>query len=249
MKILPILLINLVVTGGALVIYDQMQSEGDGTAYDMSAPDGVELADIETRLARLEGTEGQPGLAGAGDETLLRRVEALEARAGTSPSASGSTGGSDGETMARGPDGGPITSFSEEGDVSDAEVSRFRKLMDAANEQRRLEREREQLANLLDRLEISMDDKQQEQYLSARRDRQRKVGEMFRNMRRGPDVDREQMMEQINQGRTKINEEFAVTINKFLPSGDAAKLVEHEGSNRWGTAFRGDRGRRGGGSR
>lgn len=249
MKILPILLINLVVTGGALVIYDQMHSESNVPSYDTAGPDSIDLADIETRLAQLERRDGTPGLAGAADATLLRRVEELEARAGGTSSASGGTAESGGSMTAGGPDSGPITSFSEEGDVTDAEVSRFRKLMDAANEQRRLEREREQLANLLERLEISMDDKQQEQYLTARRDRQRKVGEMFRSMRRGPDVDREQMMEQINQGRTKINEEFAVTINKFLPSGDAAKLVEHEGSNRWGTAFRGDRGGRRGGGR
>ena len=247
MKILPILLINLVVTGGALVIYDQMQSEGGSATYDMSGADAVEIADLETRLARLENSGGQPALAGAADEGLLRRVEALEARqaGGSSASrASGDAGSADAPARA---DGGPITSFSEDGDISDDDVNRFRKLMDAANEQRRLEREQEQLANLLERLEISMDDKQQEQYLGARRERQRKMGEMFRNLRRGPDVDREQMMEQINGARTKINEEFAVTINKFLPSGDAAKLVEHESSSRWGSAMRGgDRGRRGG---
>ncbi len=244
MKILPILLINLVVTGGALVIYDQMHGESAGTTYAMGGADPVEIEDIKTRIARLESSGDQPALAGGADASVLSRLEALERRevGGTRRPVSD---GPEGEGPAAGSHAGPVTTFSEEGDISDAEVSRFRKLMDAAREQQRLEREREQLANLLERLEISMDDKQQEQYLGARRERQRKIGELFRGMRRDPDVDREQVMEQINAGRAKIHEEFAVTLNKFLPSGDAAKLAEHEGNSRWGSMRRGGGGRRG----
>ncbi len=248
MKILPILLINLVVTGGALVIYDQMQGDKPGGTYDMGA-DGVDLSDIEARIASIEARgDNAPGLATAGGEAILRRLEALEAGNGSS-TADGSEGGmrtADAPAGSGAPSSGSYTAA--EGDVSEEEINRFRKVMDAANEQRRLEREREQLANLLERLEISMDDKQQEKYLAARRDRQTKMRDVFRNLRRGEGVDREQMMEQINEGRAKVNEEFAVVINKFLPSGDAAKLVEHEGNNRWGGMTRrmgSDGGRRG----
>ena len=244
MKMLPILLINLVVTGGALVIYDQMQGESRPVTYGMDGADPVVLGDIESRLMRLEEAGGgAPALAGAGSESILRRLEALEQRpSGPAGSRPRPDAGSD-EDAGHASTDGPILSFSEDGDVSDDDVRRVRKLMDAANEQRRLEREREQLARLLERLEIRMDDKQQEQYLAARRDRQEKMGTLFRNLRRGPDVDREQMMQQINEGRAKLNEEFATTINKFLPSGDAAKLAEHESSSRWGGMARGgDRG-------
>jgi len=247
MKILPILLINLAVTGGALVIYDQMQGEAGSATYDMAGADSVAMADVETRLARLEKNTAAPALAGAGNEGILRRLEALEgsrADSGTRPSESGMAS-ADGPA---GSNAGPITTFSDDGDVSDGEVRRFRKLMDAANEQRRLEREREQLASLLERLEIEMDDKQQEQFLTARRARQEKMGQMFRDLRnnREPGGDREQFMTKINEGRAKLNEEFAVQINKFLPSGDAAKLVEHENSNRWGGMARGGPSARGG---
>ena len=245
MKILPILLLNLVVTGGALVIYDQMQGESSGATYDMSGADPVAIADIESRLARLEGSGEQPALAGAADATLLRRVEDLEARLAGGPPRprpGAMREGPEGDRPAGGPGAGPITSFSEDGEPSEADVNRFRKLMDAVREQQRVEREREQLANLLERLDITMDERQQDQYLAARRARQEKIGDLFRNMRRGPDVDREQVMEQINQGRAKINEEFAVSLNKFLPSGDAAKLAEQENNVRFGGMRRGGRG-------
>ena len=127
-------------------------------------------------------------------------------------------------------------------------MSRFRKLMDAANEQRRLEREREALARTLEQLDIEMDDKQKEQYLAARQDRREAMGKMWQKLRenRTPETSREEIMEQMNAGRDKVNEEFAITLNKFLPAGDATKLVNHEGNNRWSSMRRGgDRGRGG----
>ena len=60
MKILPILLINLVVVGGGLVIYDQMRADTPQAAYATDGLDGVELADIKSRLGRLEGAGQQP---------------------------------------------------------------------------------------------------------------------------------------------------------------------------------------------
>lgn len=251
MKILPILLINLVMVGGALVIYDQMQSSSGGATYDMSGADPVDLADIETRLARLESREGQPALAGGGNESILRRLEALERSSpGAATVAAGDSGSAEPSSDAPSrPDSGPITSFSNDGDITEGEVSRFRKLMDAANEQRRLEREREALARTLEQLDIEMDDQQKEQYLAARQERRRMMGEMWQKLRenRTPDTPREEIMEQMNAGRDKVNEAFAITLNKFLPTGDATKLVNHEGNNRWGSMRRGgDRGGRSG---
>lgn len=240
MKMLPILLVNLVVTGGALVIYDQVRSDPATATYGVGgaeAADPVRLADVETRLGRLENGAGQPALATGGDENLARRLDSLERAlaGGGSPGGRPSPGpiaveGAERPPLAAAGDGG---GYEQDGGPSSDEVRRFRALMDAANEQRRTEQEREQLAQVLTRLEITMDEKQTAQYLDARRARQEATGELFRGMRRGPDVDREQVMEQINQGRAKISEEFAINISKFLLPGDAAKLVEHENNNRW----------------
>ena len=242
MKILPILLINLVVTGGALVIYDQMQDEGPQTTYEMGGGlDPVTLTDIETRLDRLERDEGQPMLASDMGDSLRRRVEALERRAGGSAAVrpagdEGSEGPSDApSTASTGP--GPI--FSEESGITEDDVTRFRQLMDAANEQRRLEREREQVTNMLARLDITMDEKQKDQYIAVRRDRQRKIMEVLRNRPRGPEVDHEQVRADIEAKSAVIRDEFSTALHKFLPSSDAAKLVEEEGNSRWGRFGRG----------
>lgn len=248
MKILPMLLINLVCVGGGLVIYDQMRGDDSQTTYAESGVDPVEFADLQSAVANMKAGDHEPALRSSGDENLLRRLEAIEKRfgasAGGTTAAPSAEGGSD--NAAPNASGSPITVVGEDGPNAE-EVRRFRKLMDAANEQRRMEREREQLATLLERLEITMDDKQTDQYLTARRARQESMRKVFTGLQRGEGVDREAMMEQINAGRAKVNEEFAVVINKFLPSGDAAKLVEHEGQSRWGSAMRtsGDRGRRG----
>ncbi|MDJ0523162.1 MAG: hypothetical protein QNJ90_13920 [Planctomycetota bacterium] len=244
MKLLPILLINAVLVGGGIVIYDQLRDEGPATSYEASGVDPVEVQNLRDRIAALEGRT--PGLKATGiDSNLLARLEKLEGRlasrepmrssAPDQPSSSGSTDG-----------GMAMPELAEGEEPAREDVQRFRRMMEAAEQLRREERERERLLASLKDLEITLSEKQTDQLMTATRDYRRKIGEMWRTAfsgARGPDGDREAAREKARQGMESLREDFAVTINKFIPSGDAQKIVENIG--RVGGRGFGGMGRRG----
>lgn len=230
MKLLPILLMNVALVGGGIFVYDQMREEGPATTYESSGADHVEIAGLADRVAALEGRT--PGLRATGvDAGILARIEALESKSAVrAPDAASS--GSAGETPSTaGTDGGMAMPTLDDGVEPTAdEVQRFRKMMEAAERMRREERERDRLLAQLKELEISLNPKQTEQLMSATRDYRSKIGDVWRKSFSGarePGADREAMREQARQGMETLKEEFAVTINKFIPSGDAQKIVEN----------------------
>lgn len=232
MKMLPILLINVALVGGGIIIYDQLRSDAPHATYDSGGMDGEMLADLESRLARLEARPGAPMLRASGGDALAQRLEALEARFAAVPPPPRADG-SEPEADARPPLERPeMASADGEAQPSNDELRWFRRMREADEQSRRTEREREQLTRMLENLEINLNDEQTDKLLVAQRDMRSKMGEMWRGIRRGPDVDREQVRQEMTQKMETIREEFSVNINKFLPTGDAAKIVES--SNRMG---------------
>jgi hypothetical protein len=231
MKLLPILLMNVALVGGGIVIYDQMREDAPATTYAAGGIDHVDVAGLSERIAALEGRA--PGLRATGiDAGLLARLETLESKlAVRAPADSG--GDVDDTPSAPGTDGDMAMPKLDDGvEPSTDEVRRFRKMMEAAEQLRRDERERDRLLAQLKELEVTLNPKQTDQLISATRDYRSKIGDVWRKSfsgARDAGADREAMREQARQGMETLKEEFAVTINKFIPAGDAQKIVENMG--------------------
>ena len=240
MKMLPILLINVALVGGGIVIYDQLRGDAPHATYDTVSADNVQLSDLASRLARLEENAGAPMLRASGGDGLAKRIEMLEQRLadGPPPPRGDAPASADGEE--RPPLARPEIPVGdgEDAQAADEELRWFRRMRDADDLARREEREREQLTRMLASLEISLNPEQTDKLLVAQRDMRTKMGEIWRGVPRGPDVDREQLRQEMGQKMETIRDEYAVTINKFIPAGDAAKIVES--SNRMGRGFMAD---------
>jgi hypothetical protein len=233
MKTLPWLLITAAMIGGSLVIYDQLRGDTPQATYHAADADSAALADLRARVARLEGSAGdQPMLRAGGAEALARRVDALERRmAGgpppAPPPAAGSDGtapGAPGAAAPAGPDG--TTPAADDAPPSEQELAWFKRLNDAYQQERRDQRERDDLAARCKRLDISLTPEQSDKVIAARREMGRKMMEMYRSLPRDPNMDRQQRRQEMGAKREAIQQEFSVTLNKFLPAADASKLVD-----------------------
>ncbi len=238
MKLLPLLLINASLVAGGIVIYDQVRSDGPSTTYHEGGVDAVAMAELTDRIAALEG--GSPTLKASGtNPQILARLEALEKSGAVSVATNESASDTvaDGGTAGSGtPGGGMALPDIEEGEAPSADdVRRFRKLQEASDQLRRDERDRERLLATLKELEITLDPKQTNKFISAQRDYRGKIGEMWRKAfsgGRAQGADREAMRETARAGMETLREDFSVTINKFIPSADAQKIIEN--MNRFG---------------
>ena len=232
MKIMPVLLMNLALVVGGIVIYDQLRAEAPSTTYEAGGIDSVTVANMTDRIRALE--DRSPGLKATGlDPNLLARLERLEAKLAIPLPAAprGEAAGEEpGATTTEG--GFALPDLAEGEKPADADVQRFRRMMDAAEELRREERERERLLAQLKDLDITLNPQQTEKLVEATRAYREKIGEVWRNAFQTPraqEGDREAAREAARVGMETLREEFAVTINKFLPSGDAQKIVENLG--------------------
>lgn len=243
MKMLPILLINIALVGGGLIIYDQLRSDAPNATYQTGGVDGVQISNLEDRIARLEQRGETPMLRSSGGEGLAQRVEALEQRfANVPPPPAGPRPEAGDGTRPPMPRPDAASGDDPQSQPSDEELQWFRRMREADEQARREERERDQLTRMLKGLDITLDKQQTDKLLTAQRDMRKKMGEVWRNVRRGPDVDREQVRQEMGQKMEQIRDEFSVTINKFIPAADATKIVES--SNRFGRGFMGAGGSR-----
>lgn len=242
MKLLPILLMNVVLVTGGIVIYDQIRSDAPETTY-VTNDKGPDLLPPGPEAGR--PGDPPPLLRAQGvDPRLLARLEALEKRLNVEPAGPADTP-TEGETEAPGGMAAPELPIDEEKPSEDS-VRRFKRMMEAAQQMQRDERERERLQRTLERLELNLSEEQTDKLFSATREYRRKIGDVWRTAFRGNQGgDREQMREAARQGMETVREEFAVTINKFLPTGDAQKIVENAGQ----LGMRGFGGDMGGGRR
>jgi len=229
MKLLPIVLINAVLVAGGIVIYDQVRGDGPATTYATDGGgDDVQIAQITERVAALEGRA--PTLRATGsDPRILARLEALETRAAVrAPSGGTSTPDADGAAPAE--DALALPDVPEGEQPANEDVRRFRRLMEAAEQQRRDERDRERLLAVLKDLDITLNAEQTNKLVAAQRDYRSKVGDVWRKAFSGireAGADREGMREAARQGMEGLRDQFGVTINKFVPSADAQKIIEN----------------------
>lgn len=160
MKWIPALLLNVVVAGGAILVYDQLRAPVPATtASDETSVDTP--TDLEARLAALEA-KGRPLLeargAGAAVEDRLARLEqemqALAERLGETPAiAPGKTPGS-----------APTKTF---GVPTKEEIEHYRKIRDAANFDRVLKRSETRVDAVTKAREIRLSDQQREAVIEA----------------------------------------------------------------------------------
>jgi len=250
MKLLPILLLNVVVAGGAVVIYDQVSKDAPAPTYEsMDATD----AGLVARIEALESAkaESSPMLQSAGaDPRVMARLDELERLfGGAAPAAA------DQPTVAADDpgDGMAAPAAGTDGNVPGPdEVKRYRKLQQLARQQEREEREMARIDQTLKELDIDLSDKQKEQLGKTYRSFQERRTEMFRaamtkarEMRdSGGTADWGEVM---RETREAVNQEFVSKISSFIPSDDAVKISDSlntRGPMRGGAAFgRGSRGR------
>lgn len=230
MKFLPYLLVNVVLVAGGIVVYDQLRDHAPAPVYgDAGGLSAQDLARLDARYLDKGGNE--PGLRATGvDERLLARIAALEAKVGAAlpegPAAADPEAGPSAPVRPlASPD--PAVPVAE---PTDAEVARFRRLMERAEEARREERERERLAGFLERLEVNLNADQQEKLLATTRTYRRKWGETMRTVfstvrERGGD--REGARDAARQAMDGLRQEFTVEIQEYLSVGDAQKITEN----------------------
>ncbi len=234
MKIGPILLINLLLTGSALFVYDTVKSDseptqthtttmidGDGEVTDVDDSAPVELIGNggQMALARLKAQEKEI----ASIKTLLAKLQA--------GGKSAPVFNEDGTPAA------PMASIDLPDVVGDEKpvyddqlIKNFRSLWDAADAQRREERITEGIQRQLDRLGVSLDETQTKGVIDATKGLRDKMRQVFTSMRgRGSD---DGAREEMQAGMEELRGEYSKTIYSLVPAAEAEKIVEGMSSNR-----------------
>ena len=218
MKLLPVLLLSLVTSAAAVVVYDQIR--GRSEAPEGAAPtESDDWRELEARLAALEARE-EPVLVGSGEEAssderileLERRLAALETKAGIATA------------------GRPRDEATTDGDLFDKKdgvaLERFRELRDAARREDRRQRVAKRIDKALADLPLSLTPRQREKLLEAyeafgpRRDAIWTEAKT-RGAEAGVDVDWSAI---ITATSGRIEREFAERIETFLPYADATQV-------------------------
>lgn len=241
MKILPILLINAVMVGGGIVIYDQLQDDAPAPTYQESSglTDDV-LARLDERYLG-QDSGGEPLLQATGtDPRLLARLDALEKRLAMRAAPSKSAPAEETAEDSNSPLARPEVAM-DGVEPSDEEVERFRKIQQRADELRRAEQERERLTRFLDRIEVDLTEEEQDKLLATQRSYRRKFGEKMREIWQSGD-DREVMRESMRTLGETMREEVSVEIQEYLSVGDAQKITENLNQLVRGFGGRGGRG-------
>ena len=218
MKLLPILLINLVVTGGAILIYDQTRP----------APPAKPVVELETKditalvdavAAALEVDEPAELRGDGGQESLLRRLLAIEARIaklGTAPAVVPDTADPAEEVAT------PVAPMVE-GEPSDEELEKFRRLQKAARERDWMAKRAARVDKVLAKAGLTLSGKQRDQLIRAERAFNDRFNEIWGEAKQsgaaqGDAADWSTIIRETNQ---TIQAEFTERINTFLPQADA----------------------------
>jgi hypothetical protein len=255
MKIGPILLINLLLTGSALFVYDTVKGDPEPVrAPAISMIDsGGEITDVDdSSPVELIGNGGQMALARIkAQEKEIASIKELLAKLQAGGSAR-TVVNEDGTTSPA-----PMASLDlpdvvgDEKPVYDEQlIKNFRSLWDAAEAQRREERITEGLQRQLDRLGVKLDDTQTKGVIDATKGMREKMRDVFTSMRgRGSD---DGAREEMQASMEELRGEYSKTIYSLVPAAEAEKIVEGMSNNRgWGrsTFAGGDGGNRRGGGR
>ena len=228
MKILPMLLLNLVLVGGALVVYDQMRSE---PVPALQAIEGdADTAGFEARLQALE-VERRPVLQSAGtDPRLVERLAVVEAalagrvsmddRPGDEPDLAGRAPSQDAAQP-------PLASADE---PTANEIRRFRRLAEAVRREVSIEKNAARVDKALDKLSLNLSKRQRRKVAEAFTTFQPRVGQIWGEAKAqaqetkaaGGTINRAEIVETTT---ALIQQEFVATITDTVSSADAESLA------------------------
>lgn len=249
MKLLPILLVNMLVTGGGLVIYDQLRDDAPAQTPSEDVELSLEPELIEDTTTRVEQAE----LIGSGTDSLFRDLEKQKREIAELRGLVAKLVKSGGDISAiEGGTAGPLPSMelpdlpedAEPEDFDERTIRVLRQHLDEIERQRRQERVVEGINRQLERLGVELSDTQRDDVVAATVTMRDKIRDVWRNARGLDEEGRAALREEM----TKVQDEYKTSLYNFLPASDADKIVEGMG-NGGGRAFGMTGGRRGGGPR
>jgi len=227
-KLLPILLLNVVVAGAAVLIYDQVRAADVPEARDVDLV-GLDTSRLEARLAALEARE-KPMLQATGADPrssaklseLERRLLALESARDSKPVAEDEDAPRATVPIAWAPGEEP----------SPEDVMRFRKLQKASHQVIRRKRNAQRVNGVVKKLGLSLSERQQEQLVDAYVAFEPRRNEIWTEAKSGAAAEGgaanwEQIIADTNE---RLQREFSEQISDFLPRTDAETLGTALGS-------------------
>ena len=233
MKLGPILLLNVLIAGGAVFSYHMVAGPApatDNTGYgDEMSVDPEPIADVETDYV------AEPALQGVGDEVYRNKVEKLEKELASMKELLASLQVKGGKVSIEGGSGGaampaiemPIVEEGEEDpEFTDDTLRSFRAMMEQVEQQRRDERIQEGLKRQLDRLGVELSEDQEQAVMKATLDFRQKTRNMWRGLPRGADDESREKRREAMEG---MREEYSKTVYSLVPAADAEKIVNSMG--------------------
>ncbi|MDJ0976789.1 MAG: hypothetical protein QNJ98_20200 [Planctomycetota bacterium] len=232
MKLGPILLLNVLIAGGAVFSYHMVAgpapaTDNSGYEEDMSV-DPEPIANVETDYVE------EPALQGVGDEVYRKKVETLEKELASMKELLASLQVKGGSAAPSGSNGSsmpalemPIVEEGEEDpEFTEDTLRSFRAMMEQVEQQRRDERIQEGLKRQLDRLGVELSEDQEQAVMKATLSFREKTRNMWRSLPRGADDESRDKRREAMEG---MREEYSKTVYSLVPAADAEKIVNSMG--------------------
>lgn len=221
MKLLPILVLNVVVAGGAILVYDQLRTNDPAPVA--TSPARTPEVSIESRLTALE--RGQPTLLKTDgiDPRVAARLAALEQRMQERPAAApASEDGSEADAEAPLPRPG----LSTPDGTSPEEVARFRKLQRAARAADRALKMRKRIDKTLAKLDLDLTQAQRTKLAATFTDFQTRRNEVWGEVKtngaaQGSNADWGTIIADTN---ALLRRELSERVDDYLPRDDAERV-------------------------
>lgn len=231
MKIGPYLLINLIVVGGGLFLYDSLKGDSPARVSDSGAFDPLQADDVGQPPARDPADATPAMLSGGGPEALASRVGHLESilrdlrREIARTSASSSTG-SGGAAL---PAGGQLPSLASEDYVEGEEptynektLTTIESYMDEINRRKTEERQRNRVTAEIKRQGLDLTEGQTKDVVEITLAYQTKSRELVRKGWPRDETGRTGRKEAYKA----LQDEYSASIHELLPAADAEKIME-----------------------
>lgn len=233
MKLGPILLLNVLIAGGAVFTYHMVAAPSPSTP----SSGYPEVMTVDTGPVEDAGTEAyvpEPALQGVGDEVYRKKVEKLEKELASMKALLAGMTAKGGTTDGSGSERGAMPAIElpvveegvEEPAFEDDTLRSFRALLEQVEQQRRDERIKDGLKRQLDRLGVELSEQQEQAVIQATVGFRDKTRDMWRNLPRGAD---DQAREKRREAMETMREEYSKTVYSLVPAADAEKIVNSMG--------------------
>lgn len=227
MKLLPILAINLAVTGVVLFAYDVMRADPAPAAPQQTgAADSTSSAvgALESRLRALEGDRRRPRNAAATDADVLRRLAALEAAAEAPEAQVAELPTAPEAKHADEPVAMPVPTLPTE-----AEIRRFRMLRKAVRLEDAAAKNAARVRLNLDKLALNLTDRQVRQigdaYTTFEPEITRIWGEAKEEAQLAAGGGEVAWKDVIVTTTARVEREFAATLEGIVPASDGEAIA------------------------